>query len=197
MPHRSHEHEHEHKHESGPIEGRASDRYDRIARIFAKPFYSRMAREIAAAVPRGAALLDVGTGPGILLRKLAKARPDLRITGIDIAADMIDHAKLNLADLDNMPELLTADVADLPFEDGRFDYVVATFSSHHWEDPEGGAAEVIRVLRSGGRLRIYDFQDAPFDAITARPGLSDISETPFRSVWSGFMKATRFEATAN
>lgn len=195
MPHRSHQHQH--RHGAGAIEGRHSDHYDRIARWFAKPFYSHMAREIAKSAPKDAALLDVGTGPGILLKMLGKARPDLKLTGIDIAADMIDHAKHNLADLATPPDLHAADVAALPFEAERFDLVVSTFSSHHWEDPEAGAAEIARVLRSGGRLRIYDFQDAPFDAMTAQPGLTDIRQTPFRSVWTAFMKATRFEATAD
>jgi len=192
MPHRSHQHQHG----AGAIEGRHSDRYDTIARIFAKPFYRRMAKEIAAIAPRDAALLDVGTGPGILLKMLAKARPDLRLTGIDIAADMIDHAKHNLADLAVTPDLRAADVAALPFEDGRFDLVIATFSSHHWDDPEAGAAEIARVLRSGGRLRIYDFRDAPFDAVVGQTGLKDLRQAPFRSIWTLFMKATRFDATA-
>jgi ubiquinone/menaquinone biosynthesis C-methylase UbiE len=194
MPHRSHQRQHHHG--TGAIEGRHSVRYDRIARWFAKPFYSHMARQIAAAAPRDAALLDVGTGPGILLKMLAKSRPDLRLTGIDIADDMIDHAKQNLAGLAIQPDLRAADVADLPFEDDRFDFVVSTFSSHHWEEPEAGAAEIARVLRSGGRLRIYDFQDAPFEFMTAQPGLTHIRRTPFRSVWTSFMKATRFDATA-
>ncbi|MBO3735444.1 class I SAM-dependent methyltransferase [Glycomyces niveus] len=191
-----HSHEHQRHHESGPIEGRQSDRYDTIARLFAKPFYSRMAKEIAAFAPKGATVLDVGTGPGILLKMLIRARPDLRITGIDIAADMIEHARHNLADLATPPDLRAADVADLPFEDDRFDLVIATFSSHHWDDPEAGAAEIARVLRSGGSLRIYDFRDAPFDAVTGQPGLADFRETTFRSVWSWFMKATRLDATA-
>lgn len=191
-----HSHEHQRHHESGAIEGRQSDRYDTIARLFAKPFYRRMAKEIAAFAPKGATVLDVGTGPGILLKMLVRARPDLRITGIDIAADMIEHARHNLADLATPPDLRAADVADLPFEDDRFDLVIATFSSHHWDDPEAGAAEIARVLRSGGSLRIYDFRDAPFDAVTGQPGLADFRETTFRSVWSWFMKATRLDAAA-
>jgi SAM-dependent methyltransferase len=194
MPHRSHEHQP--YHDAGAIEGRQSDRYDRIARLFAKPFYNRMAKEINAIAPRDATVLDVGTGPGVLLKMLGKARPDLRLTGIDIADDMIDHAKHNLAELATTPELRAADVADLPFEDDRFDLVVSTFSSHHWEDPEAGAAEIARVLRSGGRLRIYDFRDAPFDAVVGQAGLTNLRQAPFRSVWTMFMKATRFDATA-
>jgi ubiquinone/menaquinone biosynthesis C-methylase UbiE len=109
---------------------------------------------------------------------------------------MIEHARHNLAGLATPPDLRAADVADLPFEDDRFDLVIATFSSHHWDDPEAGSAEIARVLRSGGSLRIYDFRDAPFDAVTGQPGLADFRETTFRSVWSWFMKGTRLDATA-
>jgi ubiquinone/menaquinone biosynthesis C-methylase UbiE len=188
MPHEAHQHHH------GAIEGRHSRRYDRMVRLFMKPFYRRIAADIAASAPQGASLLDVGTGPGILLQALAAARPDLRLAGVDLAADMIDHAERNLADLDPRPDLRAADVAALPFDDGRFDLVVSTFSSHHWEDPEAGAAEIARVLRDGGRLLVYDFPHAPYAALTRASGLAQTRRTPLRTMWNLIMKTTRFEA---
>ena len=184
----------EHAHGSGAIEGRHSRYYDRLARLLMKPLYRRIAADIAASADKGAALLDVGTGPGILLKELGRARPDLRLAGIDIAAEMIGHAKRNLGD---GLELRTADVAALPFEDDRFDLVVSTFSSHHWDDPEAGSAEIARVLRSGGGLLVYDFPYAPYEALTRRSGLTRVGLAPFRTGWTLFMKANRFEAAAN
>ena len=193
MPHESRGH----AHGSGAIEGRSSHRYDRLARLLLKPLYRRIARDIAAAAPDGAELLDVGTGPGILLEALGNLRPDLRFVGVDLAADMIDHARHNLSDLRNRVELHAADVASLPLANGRFDLVVATYSSHHWEDPEAGAAEIARVLRGGGRLIVYDFPRAPFDALTRRSGLTRVRATRFKTGWGPLMKTIRFEAAAS
>lgn len=191
MPHRSH------GHGSGAIEGRHSRYYDRLARWLMKPLYRRIAADIARAAPEGAALLDVGTGPGILLRELGASRPDLRLAGVDIAADMIEHAERNLAELDSRPELRAADVADLPFEDDRFDLVVSTFSSHHWDDPEAGSTEIARVLRGGGRLLVYDFKHAPFDPLTGGSGLTRVGYAPFRTGWGPIMRGFRLEAEAD
>lgn len=188
MPH----HAHDHAHGSRPIEGRHSRNYDRLARLLMKPVYRRIAADVAATAAQGAALLDIGTGPGILLRELHRARPDLRLVGVDLAADMVDLARRNLGD---RAELHAADVAALPFEDGRFDLVVSTYSSHHWGDPQAGAAEIARVLQSGGRLLNYDFPHAPMDALTRGPGLTAARRTPFKAGWTRLvMKTVRFEA---
>ncbi|GAA1691598.1 hypothetical protein GCM10009830_44190 [Glycomyces endophyticus] len=190
MPHDHHDHDH-HDRRHGAIEGRHSHRYNRIARLLGPLQYRRIAADIAAAAPESAAVLDVGTGPGILLRILAKRRPDLRLAGVDLARDMIDHAARNLAHLDPAPDLRTADVAALPFDDAAFDLVVTTYSSHHWSDPETGGAEIARVLKDGGRLLDYDFPRGPFDAFD---DLAETARTPFRSPWMPFMRTVRFEA---
>ena len=58
-----------------------------------------------------------------------------------------------------------ADVADLPFADASVDLVVSSLSLHHWDRPREAIGELGRVLRPGGRLRIYDFPFAPFDEL--------------------------------
>lgn len=187
MPHGSHGHSH------GAIEGRHSRIYDRTVRLLAKPLYRRIAADIAAAAPEGATLLDVGTGPGMLLKAIARARPDLDLVGVDLAADMIDLARRNLGE---GPELHAADVAALPFPNDRFDIVVSTYSSHHWEDPEAGAAEITRVLRPGGRFLNYEFPRGPFEALAGSPGLTLVRHTPFKTGWNLILKTTRYEAEA-
>ena len=107
-------------------------------------------------------MLDVGTGPGVLLVELARRRPDLRLTGVDLSADMIAFAGRNLG---GRGEVHVGDVADLPFEDGSFDVIVSSLSLHHWESPADAVPELARVLRPGGRVLIYDFPGAPFTAL--------------------------------
>src|SRR5262245_27727974 len=85
-----------HRHTTRTFDGRSSRLYDLTARRVLRRVYRRFATDVVAVAPEGAATLDVGTGPGVLLVELAERRPDLRLTGIDISADMIAAATRNL-----------------------------------------------------------------------------------------------------
>ena len=143
------------------FEGRASRVYDFMARRLLRGLYRRIADDLDT-VPEGADVLDVGTGPGVLL---AERRPDLRLTGIDVSADMVTAARRNLGKFERASARV-ADVTDLPFGDGSFDVVVTSYSMHHWDDPVAAVPELARVLRPGGRLCVYDFGHAPFGLLT-------------------------------
>jgi len=151
----------------GAFEGRSSRIYDVVARRFLRRFYRRLAEDIARLAPEGAAVLDVGTGPGVLLAELAARRPDLRLTGVDLSADMVAAARRNVRAGDVVQ---VADVTDLPFPDDSFDLVVSSISLHHWDRPAAAVPQLARVLRPGGRVCVYDFGFAPFEvlATTAR-----------------------------
>jgi release factor glutamine methyltransferase len=51
--------------------------------------------EVALGLPRGASVVDVGTGSGAVALALKDERPDLEIAGVDIGADAIDVARAN------------------------------------------------------------------------------------------------------
>jgi ubiquinone/menaquinone biosynthesis C-methylase UbiE len=144
--------------------------------------YRRIARDVVGAVPPNGSVLDVGTGPGRLLTEIASLRADVRITGIDPASDMIDAARRNLAWAGERASAEVADVVDLPFADGTFDVVVSSLSLHHWADPIRGGAEVARVRRPGGQIRIYDLRSAPFaelhTAVTGQQRPVELSRFP-------------------
>lgn len=145
-----------------PFHGRAAY-YDWLARHLLRRPYRRIAADALATLPPRASVLDVGTGPGWLLVEIALMRPDLRVTGVDLAEDMIDTARRNLAGFADRAAAVVGDVCDLPFEDHAFDLIVSTL--HHWAEPAGGGAELARVLRRGGQIRIYDIGSAPFAAL--------------------------------
>jgi len=149
------------------FEGRGSRIYDLVARRLLRGFYRRLAGDIARLAPDGAAVLDVGTGPGVLLAELATRRPDLHLAGVDLSADMVAAARRNVRPAD---VVRVADVTDLPFPDDSFDLVVSSLSLHHWDHPEAAVPQLARVVRPGGRVCVYDFRFAPFDqlAVAAR-----------------------------
>jgi SAM-dependent methyltransferase len=101
-------------------------------------------RTFALALPNRAHVLDLGTGDGVVLRKMQQARGDLRLTGVDSAPS-----------LPPAPRGLTLRPAvameALPFGPARFDAVSSQFG-YEYSDTSVSAGEVVRVLRPGGRL---------------------------------------------
>ena len=149
-----------HRDRTGTIDGHASHRYDRMARLGLRRVYRRIVDDLALAAPHGGAVLDIGTGPGVLLVELGRRRPDLVLTGVDLSDDMVGLATKNLG---GAGTARSGDAADLPLAEDSFDLVVSSFSLHHWSDTTGAAAEIDRVLRPGGSLYLYDFRRTPFD----------------------------------
>jgi ubiquinone/menaquinone biosynthesis C-methylase UbiE len=194
---------HSHTHGNLPdlFEGRGSRVYDFVARRVVRRLYRRIADDLVNTVPEGAAVLDVGTGPGVLLVELAQRRQDLQLTGVDLSAGMVSAAERNLETFGERASARVGDATELPFEDDSFDVVVTTLSSHHWDNPADAVPELARVLRRGGRFADYDFRFAPFQLITetARErALFDGESTviPFRSGIPLFPKVERLTMTA-
>jgi ubiquinone/menaquinone biosynthesis C-methylase UbiE len=147
------------------FQGRSSRVYDFVARRVLRGVYRRLADDVAAVAPDGGAVLDVGTGPGVLLVELATRRPDVRLTGVDLSADMVAAATRNLMPFADRASVSVGDVTSLPFPDQSFDLIVSSLSLHHWDHPEAAVPELARLIRPGGRIHIYDFPFAPFDAL--------------------------------
>jgi len=172
-----------------------------MSRRVLRRMYRRLAADVAGVAPDGGAVLDVGTGPGVLLVDLATRRPDLRVTGVDLSADMITAATRNLERFGERAHALVGDVTSLPFPDRSFDLIVSSLSLHHWNHPEDAVPELARVLRPGGQVYIYDFPFAPFDKLTdaarARSVLN--GQTPARTrIRTGipFLRCVRYVMTA-
>jgi SAM-dependent methyltransferase len=131
--------------------------YDALVASVLEGFYARVAGEVAAAHP-GGNLLEVGSGPGRLAVRLAREAPSMTLTGVDISDAMVERAARRAAGacLSERVRFEVGDVAALPLSDREFDGVVSTLSLHHWPDPASGLAEIYRVLKPGGEVRIYD-----------------------------------------
>jgi ubiquinone/menaquinone biosynthesis C-methylase UbiE len=147
------------------FDGPGSQHYDKLARRLFRGVYRRLAGDIAEAAPEGGTVLDIGTGPGVLLAELARLRPDLQLTGIDLSSDMITAASRNLAPHGARATAHVGDVTHLPLADQSVDLIVSSFSLYHWDNPQAAVPELARVLRPGGQVYIYDFRAAPFDTL--------------------------------
>ncbi len=122
-------------------------------------------------------MLDIGTGTGALLERLAPRVSSA--LGVDASRAMLALARTRLA----KPGLAHcsvrhADMYRLPLADAGFDLVVLQMVLHYAEDPSGVLAEAARVLRQGGRVVVVDLAPHADTAVTKRlahrwPGFSD------------------------
>ncbi len=125
-------------------------------------FYQDVADAVSDSVAMGN-MLDVGTGSGLLVLKIAEKNSRLKVYGVDVSQRAVTAARANArkSGLANAPHFDVGDVCSLPFKDEFFALVVSTFSLHHWKDKAAGLNEIYRVLRPGGETWIYDHWKEP------------------------------------
>ena len=99
-------------------------------------------------------VLDVGCGGGKTVGKLCDMVGSGKVYGVDYSELCIKKAeKLNHKNvICGKAKLMQASVSDLPFEDGKFDYVTAVETYYFWPDKLNDLKEIKRVLKPGGRL---------------------------------------------
>lgn len=102
---------------------------------------------------------DVGGGTGFLTEALAGLVR--RVYLIDASEEMLEVARKNLSPLSNV-EFHLSDGLSLPFPDESLDAVFANMYLHHTPNPQAAIAEMVRVLRPGGRLVITDMDEHPY-----------------------------------
>jgi ubiquinone/menaquinone biosynthesis C-methylase UbiE len=110
---------------------------------------------------RGRAL-DIGTGPGQIVVKLARRLPRWSFVGVDRSPGMIAQARTNLGAAGDAVsarvELEIADGNQLPFPDCSFDLVMCNSVLHHLADPEKLLCEMARLVASNGAILLRDLR---------------------------------------
>lgn len=96
-------------------------------------------------------VLELGIGSGLNLA-FYDPRIVMHVTGIDPSAPLLERARARAAQVDIPVELARGRAEDLPFDRGRFDSALVTYSLCSVEDPAAALAEVRRVLKPGGEL---------------------------------------------
>jgi ubiquinone/menaquinone biosynthesis C-methylase UbiE len=129
------------------------------------------------------AVLDIGCGPGVAVR--AAAGSVVRAVGVDRSEAMIGIARRRSRQLSNV-EFTVAGAEALPFPDSTFDRVWTIHAFHHWEHPDRGIAECLRVVKPGGRLLIVESETKGAHGLEA----AQADELANRLRSAGFVDAT-------
>jgi SAM-dependent methyltransferase len=106
----------------------------------------------------GDTVLDVGSGFGRHVFECA--RRGARVVALDYAADEVVETRNTLAAMveageisaDRLIGVMRGDARRLPFPDDTFDVVITSEVLEHIQDDVGAIAEMVRVLRPGGRF---------------------------------------------
>ncbi len=128
----------------GPLWGAEADTWSKTQEPHHGPLFRAMLD--ATEVGPGMRVLDVGCGGGFS-SQLAVER-GARVTGLDAAEGMIDHARAAVPNA----EFHIGDMERMPFEDGSFDVVFAGNSVQYAGDLLAALRELGRVCKPGGLI---------------------------------------------
>ncbi len=154
---------------AGTLEaGQVRSMFDRIAAVY-DPMNTAMtaglhhrwrarAADLAHVAP-GGRVLDVATGTGDLALELAgRVAPGGQVLGSDFSEGMLERARSKAASLTAGAEVRFewADALELPYGDDDFDAATVGFGARNFSDLSRGLAEMVRVVRPGGRVVVLE-----------------------------------------
>jgi len=168
--------------------------YERIASIYDlldAPYEIGWKRALRRRMFEGlhGAVLDAGCGTGC---NFVAYPQGVKASGCDASAAMLERARGRAEKLGLNVELRCSDLTRLDWPDGAFDGIVATFVFACIEDHEQAAAlaELRRVCKPDGEIRIVDYRLSPRRLVRARQKLM--------SAWlNGTFAATYTPTTEN
>jgi demethylmenaquinone methyltransferase/2-methoxy-6-polyprenyl-1,4-benzoquinol methylase len=126
--------------------------YDLLNSVMTVGMHQRW-RERAVELARvgpGSRALDVATGTGDLAVALREAGAD--VVGCDFSEEMLERARAK----EPAARFEWADALALPYEDDAFDAATVGFGARNFSDLGKGLAEMVRVVKPGGRVVVLE-----------------------------------------
>lgn len=146
------------------------------------------------ALEKNAKILDLCTGTAEIAIEFVQREPTCRVFGVDFSAGMLDEArrKIEKFGFQEMIRLIEADVFDLPFGPENFDVVSIAFGLRNLADPQRGIANMVRMLKKGGRVLILEFSPSG-DSLLGKTADIYLKNIPFfAGLFGGSLGAYRY-----
>jgi SAM-dependent methyltransferase len=129
---------------------------------FGPDFWAVFADHIAPTLPLRPVVIDLGCGPGLLLRDIGERYPQASLCGYDLTPAMIDYGR-QLPTAGARPSLAVHNVATQPLPHAAATVHLVTMSSvlHVIDEPLPVLAEIRRVLVPNGIFLLHDWIRMP------------------------------------
>ena len=130
-----------------------------FAQRFGPEFWEEWERIVGPALGGTPQIMDLGAGPGLLVKVLAERYPAGRVYGVECAPYMLEAVE----GLPGNAEIVVQDLHDprLPCADGSVDAVFTSMVLHEMSQPVKAMREVARCLKPGGVLLVHDWVRVP------------------------------------
>jgi SAM-dependent methyltransferase len=154
---------------------------------FGAPFWEFFTAEIARALPPEPVVIDLGCGPGLLLRDFGARLSRATLHGYDVTPAMVDYGR-QLVFSGKPPAFAVHDVTrdPLPHAAGSVDLVSMSSVLHVVDQPLPVLAEISRVLAPAGLFLLNDWIRQPLSAYLAwrrdvlQESAADVNRRGFR-----------------
>jgi len=115
---------------------------------------SLIRRVLKSSSPDGDFALDIGCGPGLVLREMYHVYD--HCVGVDISPKILQRAKSQFKSVENRDiDLLCADVENMPFKNSVFDVAAMYSVLHHLPNINGSLQEINRIMASNSNLILF------------------------------------------
>jgi len=101
--------------------------------------------------------IDLGCGNGYDIYTMAKSHLDVKFFGVDISNGIFTARRVT-KNLQNV-FLVVAPAEALPFKNQVFDFGYSYGVLHHLLKPDAGFSELTRIIRKGGSVFLYLYED--------------------------------------
>jgi demethylmenaquinone methyltransferase/2-methoxy-6-polyprenyl-1,4-benzoquinol methylase len=143
-----------------------ADKYDVFNAMASLGIDRSWRRELvkACALTPGSRVLDLASGTGDVAFTVANLGKPAEVVATDFVPEMLAVAEKKAAQSPPAVPISfsVADAQDLPFADASFDVVTVAFGVRNFPERERNFAEVLRVLKPGGRYIILEFSRPTF-----------------------------------
>ncbi len=127
----------------------------------------RVATTKAIAPRKGMRVLDLAAGTGTSSAAIAKH--GAHVVAADFSEGMLAEGRKRHAG-NELIEFVFADATALPFEDNSFDAATISYGLRNVSEPRKALAEMLRVVKPGGRVVIAEFSTPPSQIVRAPYG---------------------------
>lgn len=135
--------------------------YDLLDVIYFRKYATSPRRVVFDSIKENDKVLDLCTGTGTVAVKIAKKRPEAKVTGVDLSKSMLHIAKDKAIKekVENL-KLYCMDATKLKFKSNCFDKVLLSLVLHETEEPLASdiIREAVRVMKDDGELIVTEWE---------------------------------------